>query len=350
MKIILLCITFIAACKPIGDDASQTQGRDTYAWFKEPAVIRDTIVKTWGIEITIEDDIRYFARLGQLYGAVDPITARVLLREPSGTYVLALDMVSLWISDLLLVKQVSDESGSLQPLRQGPVPVTVPVEQVSDESGSLQPLGQGPVPVTVPVEQVSNESGSQVPVQVPVEPVSDESVEPKPANMLFHGMIGFSLDDLSDNYECFDDAKKKWCDADDKITTGMYSAKDKERLLGLLDPDLASSERKRLMHNIQDIGDFLGVTIDNLLTITDSETDSEYSHVPHYLLDAVFIPNLDDPLDDPPKCTNEKSSDNRYIDPLRRCDIQAWKQVVHTILMSGPFFMSLPNRSVGEAI
>ena len=333
MKIILLCITFTAACKPIGDDASQIQGRDTDAWFKEPAVIRNTIVKTWGIEITEEDDIRYFARLGQLYGAVDPITARGLLREPNGTYVLALDMVSLWISDLLLVKQVSDESGIPQPPEQGPVPVAVPVEPVSNESGTPQPLGQGPVPVAVPVE-----------------PVSDESVDTKIPDMLFHGMIGFLLDDLPDNYGCFDDATKNWCDTDDKITTGMYSAKDKERLLGLLDPDLASSERKRLMHNIQDIGDFLGVTIDNLLTITDSETDSEYSHVPHYLLDAVFIPNLDDPLDDPPKCTNEKSSDNRYIDPLPRCDIQAWKQVVHTILMSGPFFMYLPNRSVGEAI
>ena len=257
---LLLGIIFLAACKPVSDDASQTQGRDAYVWFKEPAVIRNTITKTWGINITEQDDIMFFSKLGNLYGAVDSITGRVQLREPSGTYVLALDLVSLWISDLLLAKQMLDET----------------------------------------------------------------KASPS-ANMMFRGQIGFPLDSLPDSEACFDNNDRNWCDADDKITTRKYSAEDKERLLN---PELSSSERKRLMHNIQDIGDFLGVTIDNLLLI-----DGKYKHVPQYLLDEIFIPSLD-----------EKPSENST--DIDCCDIKAWKKVVHTILMSGQFFMYLPSRSL----
>ena len=256
-KLLPLCIAIIAACKPTTDDASQAQARDTYVWFKEPAVIRNTIVKTWGIRITPEDDLMYFSKMGQLYGALDPNTGKANLREPNETYALALDMVSLWISNLLLDKQVADE---------------------------MQPDAQD-------------------------------------AKMLFHGQIGFSLNDLPDKKDCFEDSKRDWCDADDEITTQRYSAADKERLL---DPKLSSSERKRLMHNIQDIGDFLGATIDNLLL-----TDGKHAHVPQYLLDEIFIPNLDPQQNSDTVC----------------CDVRAWQQVVYNILMSGQFFMYLPDRS-----
>ena len=250
---LLFSIILVAACKPMDDEVSQTQSKETYVWFKDPALIRNTVIKTWGIRISREDDLFYFSLLGQLYGAVDRSTGRVLLREPNGTYVLALDLVSLWLSELLLTKQIKYESGA-----------------------------QG-------------------------------------SNAVFHGQIGFSLDNLPDREACFADSTRDWCDADDKITTGLFSAKDKERLRN------ASSERKRLMHNIQDIGDYLGVTIDNLLP-----TDSKHAHAPQYLLDEVFIPNLDAGDPNSTAC----------------CDIRAWQQVVHSILMSGPFFMYLPSRSL----
>ncbi len=270
MKTTLWCIIFIAACKPISDDASQAQGRDAYAWFKEPAVIRNTVVKTWGISITDDDDVLYFSRLGQLYGAADVITGRAHLQAPGGAYVLALDMVSLWLSRLLLTKQMQDEDWLANP----------------------------------------------------------------PPPMMFKGQIGFPLASLPDSEACFDDSKRDWCDADDKITTRRYSAKDKERLLK------SSSERKRLMHNIQDIGDFLGVTIDNLLL-----TDGKHAHVPQYLLDEIFIPNLDESPPDSDSASGGWGSD-ASAGAEACCDIRAWQQVVYAILMSGPFFMHLPSRSL----
>lgn len=81
----------------------------------------------------------------------------------------------------------------------------------------------------------------------------------------------------TDRENCFGNDEAAWCDKDDLVTLGSYS---KNNLPASIE------QRKRVMHNIQDIGSFLGALADNQL-----QTDG-YDHIPHYLLDEVFIPKL----------------------------------------------------------
>ena len=103
-----------------------------------------------------------------------------------------------------------------------------------------------------------------------------------------------------------------WCDYDDGLELGTYS------LTVLPDNDV---ERKRVMHNIQDIGDFLGITIDNLLLLAGEKLPQQ--HVPQYILENVFVPQLQAAGGDIP------------------ADYRAWRRVVYVLLMSGQFFMRL---------
>ena len=101
---------------------------------------------------------------------------------------------------------------------------------------------------------------------------------------------------------CFSDTNQQWCDFDDQLKIDTYKRGE----------SLTSADRKKIMHNMQDIGDKLGVIIDNLTTM------EGYNHLPHYLLEEVFIPHLTD-----------------------EGDSSAWRAVVYTILLRGPFFMNL---------
>lgn len=93
-----------------------------------------------------------------------------------------------------------------------------------------------------------------------------------------------------------------WCDYDDELELGTYS-------LTVL-PNNAI-ERKRVMHNIQDIGDFLGITIDNLLLVAGEKLPQQ--HVPQLQTEQSDMP----------------------------ADYRAWRRVVYMLLMSGQFFMRL---------
>lgn len=116
---------------------------------------------------------------------------------------------------------------------------------------------------------------------------------------LFHAGIT-----APDEQGCFSDTSQQWCDFDDQLKIDTYKLGDAE--------SLTSADRKKIMHNMQDIGDRLGVIIDNLTTM------EGHNHLPHYLLEEVFIPNLTD-----------------------EGDRSAWRAVVYTILLRGPFFMNL---------
>lgn len=105
-----------------------------------------------------------------------------------------------------------------------------------------------------------------------------------------------------DTQNCFADTSQQWCDYDDQLEIDTYNNTK----------ELTAADRKKIMHNMQDIGDALGVIIDNLSTM------EGYNHVPHYLLEEVFIPNL-----------NEGG------------DREAWQAVIYAIMLRGPFFMHL---------
>lgn len=124
------------------------------------------------------------------------------------------------------------------------------------------------------------------------------------------GAIASPIDD-----GCFTDDSKDWCDFDDQIVLGMF---DKNNF------PQSKEQRKRVMHNIQDIGDFLRVTIDNRVTVdAKCNGDTDCQHAPQYLLDNVFISAL--------QPSTAKVAGDRL----------AWQQVIYTILLSGPFFTNI---------
>ena len=132
-------------------------------------------------------------------------------------------------------------------------------------------------------------------------------------------------EDEHDKDGCFADDSEDWCDYDDQITLGMFT-KDKH--------PVSKAERKKIMHNMQDISVFMGIAVDNRLTT------AGYDHVPHYLLDEVFIPaltNITDDTDDTDDCLLPPYSSQGYG------DVCAWKKVVYSILASGHFFMNISN-------
>lgn len=127
---------------------------------------------------------------------------------------------------------------------------------------------------------------------------------------------------------CYNDKDKPWCDCDDEITLGSSFVEGKEF-------------QKRIMHNIQDIGEFLGMAIDDKLLV------QGFEHAADYLYRVVFIPNRDAEN----SCNTRQQQDTSTVDydevdkqKKAYPHLEAWRKVIHAILMSGPFYLNLDNR------
>jgi len=120
---------------------------------------------------------------------------------------------------------------------------------------------------------------------------------------------GLGLADADDG--CYADDAREWCDGKDGVTIGALTA-------AAVDPGALSKEwRKRLMHDMQSIGEFFLMAIDERTIMPGGAAGA---HAPAFLLDEVFLPTLREaPL----------SAEQERL---------AWQEVVYTILMSGYFF------------
>ena len=302
------------------------------AWYRTPEFVLATI-EGWGkgeeklVVLDEEKDI-YINSLGLFYGGTDYLSKQTPLKIPNNAYVMTLDLVSSWIAYKLLSKEFS--------LYLDPGPPPRPED------------GQG---------NISDDSYDAEQVEQPA-----PSQPEYPEGFLFRGRDGVTTESAAQDCNadstsyCYNDDNVEWCDCRDGIRLNQYYAGDKQRL------QTDNRERKRLMHNIQDIGDFLGVAIDNGLPLTN------YQHAPQYLLDEIFIPNL--------VCPDSAASCDGTSDALGECntdaiimemrqnslksrefmdiivnhdaclkkkisDYDAWVKVVYTILMSGKFYMNL---------
>jgi subtilisin-like proprotein convertase family protein len=115
------------------------------------------------------------------------------------------------------------------------------------------------------------------------------------------------------NKACFNDKSVAWCDALDEVRVNSLSS------AGLKARDLDLEWRKRLMHNIQDIGEFMLIDTDNSLVIPDGSD----RHAAQYLLEEVFLPHL---------------GEGPITPELEK---EAWRDVVYTILMGGGYFVGI---------
>lgn len=131
------------------------------------------------------------------------------------------------------------------------------------------------------------------------------------ANAVFEG-LGFASADAG----CFADDAKPWCDFKDGVT--LTSLTDNG-----LDPSSLSLEwKKRLMHNVQDVGEFMLLAVDNTLKIPGTEM-----HAAQYVLDDVFL----DALQGGPVTAERERA--------------AWERVIYVILLSGGFYLEAPPQS-----
>ncbi len=277
--IVLLCSACFRGEEEITQVKSGAGADEVRTWYKTPTQIENTVEKSWGMNIS-DGKHEYITKLGPLYGGTDKLLMKATLERPTSGYVLALDLVSAWLSRLLIDKEASENSNNSR-------------------------------------------------------------------SFLFSGGI-----DTEENPDhgcaedaCYRDDNQQWCDCDDGITLGMYYKKGNQAYKKAAETDdtdkdtelteFSYEERKRLMHNIQDIGDFLNMAIDEKLPIPDKGM-----HAAQYLLDEVFIPNLGPREGVPrPQCSDCDTGGNSK-DPLAS-DHQAWVKVVYTLMLSGPFYINL---------
>lgn len=132
-------------------------------------------------------------------------------------------------------------------------------------------------------------------------------------NAVFDG-LGLASDDGG----CFADDAMPWCDFKDGVKLTSLSDAG-------VDVDQLSLEwRKRLMHNVQDIGEFMLLAIDNTLKLPGTET-----HAAQYVLDEVFLDAL------------------RGQPLTAQAERAAWERVIYVILLSGGFYLEAPPQTHG---
>ena len=153
---------------------------------------------------------------------------------------------------------------------------------------------------------------------------------------VFEGGV-YTISTEKDCDACYANDELDWCDCDDGITLdNTFSGEE-----------INNEKRKRIMHNIQDIGDFLGIAIDDELPV------DSYEHAVDYLYQRVFIvnPNTsspscvepnDDYYDDEEGIENRENRESEDRNLLLA--FEAWRRVIHAMLMSGPFYLNVNNK------
>lgn len=135
-----------------------------------------------------------------------------------------------------------------------------------------------------------------------------------------HSFDGLGLSS-ADAGNCFDNDANDWCDFQDSVKTNSLTKANVNAAA------MPKSWRKRIMHNIQDIGEYMLLAIDN--TVKMPGTDQ---HAAQFLLDSVFI----DTLKGGPVTAEKEQA--------------AWKNVIYTIMMSGGFYLEAPAEGSGTVV
>ncbi len=106
-------VVSVVACSAISGDASdeaENGNRGPAAihpgWFKTPEAISETIARTWGIELTPEEELRYIGGMRASLGGVSVAQQGSLVDKPHELYVLAIHSLSVLVAEKLVAKQI----------------------------------------------------------------------------------------------------------------------------------------------------------------------------------------------------------------------------------------------------
>ena len=272
MKLRIVITALLCCACYSGEEVAQIKSgaAEVRVWYKTPTQIANTVKQAWEMRIDPNEEHNYITALGPFYGGVDKLLMKATLERPTSGYVLALDVVSAWLSRKLIDAEEQDRGFLF--------------------SGGVNTREQP--------------------------------------------QAGHSCNEFADHY-CYTMDSVAWCDCVDGVELGRYNSKTA----------LTLEDRKRLMHNIQDIGDFFNIAIDNKLYIDAAQS----MHAAQYLLAKVFIPNLGPPEgvaaphQDDGMETQTINENGEVVTAARMLasDHEAWVKVVYTIMMSGPFYINL---------
>ena len=341
MKLLLLII-LLTACTKTDEATIKSEGAASmkHTWFKTPTEIKNTVENTFNITISDREKGDYFSTLGSLYGEFSEGEMQYTLNKPDGAYLLGLDIVSTWLSKRLLLEHL---------IRQ----LQMMVNSSESEKGHRS---------RTPDIKIDTPS---LPAPSVVEQKDETAYDEKRNFYLFGSVVAGevanpyaqSFSDITSKEQCsacYADDSKDWCDCPDDVILGQfYQGKS-----------MTYEDSKRIMHNIQDVGEFIGVPIDNM-SASITVGGKTYPHTAFYLLHMVFIPALqaqqtscaayfpispeEDPfadMDAEEDGNVDAGEDNGMAEEeqIFCSDFAAWQKVVHAMLMSGPFFVHLDTR------
>lgn len=112
-RIALGLALLVAACSAQTDGSDESNnsaggpGAIHSGWFKTPEAIRDTMTKTWELQVTPEEDEEIFGGLRSSLGGVSVAQQGSLLAQPNELFVLATHSLSLFAAEKLVAKQVA---------------------------------------------------------------------------------------------------------------------------------------------------------------------------------------------------------------------------------------------------
>jgi len=79
-------------------------------WFKTPEAISETIARTWQLELTQEEELKYLGGMRASLGGVSVAQQGSLVDKPHELYVLAIHALSELVADKLVRKQMEKEA------------------------------------------------------------------------------------------------------------------------------------------------------------------------------------------------------------------------------------------------
>ena len=239
------------------------------SWLLSPEQIESTIRDTWGLSISNDEAQTYFGAVHTLMGGTSVVRRTTLLTKPHELFVLTLDSLSAWVAAKLMTKQAQVEAAAAG-------------DQFAFRGFTIGGLN--------PSDKISDPAQCQA---------------------------------------CFEDDAKPWCDCADGIAIGGLTKANltPETLAADAVAPASKQWRKRIMHNMQDVGDFLMCDVAPIDDQTQATVSGQTTSLVQYLLDDVFLPSW--------KAERAAGAD------AAKSESRAWAGVVHAILVGDACFMDL---------
>lgn len=113
---LVLSVVACSAASDSSSDEAENGNRGPAAihpgWFKTPEAISETIARTWQIELTEDEELKYLGGMRASLGGVSVAQQGSLVDRPHELYVLSIHALSVLVAEKLVKKQMEMEAAS----------------------------------------------------------------------------------------------------------------------------------------------------------------------------------------------------------------------------------------------